>query len=82
MKKNKKEKGQAIIEYIIIIVIIVVAALSLLGIFSDRLRQLIAGAASSFGADNAATEYQEHKSMNTIQTIDEDGLDLNDDSGE
>ena len=75
-KRKRKEKGQAMIEYIIIIVIVVVAALTLLGIFSDRLRQLIAGAASSFGADNAATEYQENNSIDIMKNMDEEGLDL------
>lgn len=80
MKRGRKrEKGQAIIEYIIIIVIVAVAALTLLGIFSDRLRQIIAGAASSFGSDNAAEQYEEQgNSLNVLKNMDENGLELDD----
>lgn len=77
MKTRRKEKGQAIVEYIIIIVIVAVAALTVMGIFSDRIRQIIAGAASSFGSDSAATEYQENNALNILKNMDEEGLDLN-----
>ena len=76
MKNRRKEKGQAIVEYIIIIVIVAVAALTVMGIFSDRIRQIIAGAASSFGSDDAATEYSENNALNILKNMDEDGLDL------
>lgn len=78
MKNRRKEKGQAIVEYIIIIVIVAVAALTVMGIFSDRIRQIIAGAASSFGSDDAATEYSENNALNILKNMDEDGLDLED----
>lgn len=76
MRTRKKEKGQAIVEYIIIIVIVAVAALTVMGIFSDRIRQIIAGAASSFGSDDAATEYSDNNALNILKNMDEDGLDL------
>lgn len=77
MKKRnvRGEKGQGMVEYIIIIVIVALAALTVMGIFSDRLRALIAGAASTLGSDNAAEEYQNTNSMNILQNMDEDGLD-------
>lgn len=76
--RKKREKGQAIVEYIIIIVIVAVAALTVMGIFSDRIRQIIAGAASSFGSDNAAETYNENNALNILKNIDQDGLDLDD----
>jgi len=77
--RKRKEKGQAIVEYIIIIVIVAVAALTVMGIFSDRIRALIAGAASSFGSDNAAEVYEEQgNSLNILKNMDEGGLDLED----
>jgi Flp pilus assembly pilin Flp len=78
-KKFRKQKGQAIVEYIIIIVIVAVAALTVMGIFSDRIREIIAGAASSFGADNAESAVSE-SSVEILQNIDAGGLD-SDDSG-
>ena len=77
LRNRKKEKGQAIVEYIIIIVIVAVAALTVMGIFSDRIRQIIAGAASSFGSSNASSAYSQNNSMNIMQNMDQDGLDLN-----
>ena len=78
-KRNAKgEKGQGMVEYIIIIVIVALAALTVMGIFSDRLRALIAGAASTLGSDNAAEEYQNTNSMNILQNMDENGLDTGD----
>ena len=74
--RQRREKGQAIVEYIIIIVIVAVAALTVMGIFSDRIRQIIAGAASSFGSDEAAAEYQENNALNILKNMDEEGLDL------
>lgn len=75
--KNKilrhNSKGQAIVEYIIIIAIVAVAALTALGIFSDRVRALIMGVASSFGAtesDNSSS------SKEVLQKMDKDGVDF------
>ncbi len=77
MKRRRKgERGQAIVEYIIIIVIIAVAALTVMGIFSNRIRQIIAGAASTFGSDNAAETYSENNAMNIFQNMDENGIDV------
>ena len=71
---KRGEQGQGMAEYIIIIVIVALAALTVMGIFSDRLRALIAGAASTLGSDNAAETYQEKNSMNILQSMDENGL--------
>ena len=43
----KRQRGQALMEYIIIIVVVAIAALVVLGAFSDRLRTMIAGATNS-----------------------------------
>ena len=48
MKRSmKRQRGQALMEYIIIIVVVAIAALVVLGAFSDRLRTMIAGATNS-----------------------------------
>ena len=38
--RRHRRKGQAIVEYIIIIVIVAVAALTVMGLFSDRIRTI------------------------------------------
>ncbi len=73
--KRKNCKGQAIVEYIIIIVIVAVAALTVMGIFSDRIREIIAGVATTFGSNNAAAAV-DTSSVQILQTIDKDGLNL------
>jgi Flp pilus assembly pilin Flp len=75
LKKIRKHnsKGQAIVEYIIIIAIIAVAALTILGIFSDRIRELIAGSASALGSDKAAAEAGK-ESKEVIKKMDADGV--------
>jgi Flp pilus assembly pilin Flp len=76
MKRNqRRQRGQAIVEYIIIIVIVAVAALTVMGIFSDRIREIIAGAASTFGADDAASAVDK-SSVEILQEMDKEGLDV------
>lgn len=74
-KKIKKHNstGQAIVEYIIIIAIIAVAALTILGIFSDRIRELIAGSAFELGSKNAASEVDK-ESVQVIKEMDKSGV--------
>ena len=53
--KKARRKNQTVVEYILIITLVAVASITVLGIFSDRIRTLIAGAAASFGADPGET---------------------------
>jgi Flp pilus assembly pilin Flp len=76
LKLRKRQKGQAIVEYIIIVVIVAVAALAVMGIFSDRLREIIAGVATTFGAQNASSAV-ENSSVSVLQTINKEGLNVN-----
>ena len=75
MIRRQKRKGQAIVEYIIIIVIVAVAALTVMGIFSDRIRTIIAGVASTFGDNNAALAVDK-KSTEILKDMDKDGIQL------
>jgi Flp pilus assembly pilin Flp len=74
--RRKRQKGQALVEYIIIIVIVAIAALAVMGIFSDRVRTIIAGAASSLGADNAA-DAVDNNAIDIVKEMDADGIDFN-----
>lgn len=73
--KRNKRRGQAIVEYIIIVVVIAIAALTIMGIFSDRIRTLIAGAASSLGSENAASAVDK-SSGEILKTMDKEGVDI------
>ena len=54
--KRRSSGGQAILEYIIIIALFAVAALTVLGLFGDKIRQLIAGTTSAISNDSAAAD--------------------------
>lgn len=70
--RRKNTKGQAIVEYIIIIVIVAVAALTVMGLFSQRIREIIAGVASVFGSENAASAVTDNPTQ-ILQNIQSDG---------
>ena len=74
--RRHRRKGQAIVEYIIIIVIVAVAALTVMGLFSDRIRTIIAGVASTFGDHKAAAEVDNNKSADILKNMDKDGIDI------
>ena len=61
--KRRSSGGQAILEYIIIIALVAVAALTVLGLFGDRIRQLIASVVHSFdkNADTGQVDYGSSK---------------------
>jgi hypothetical protein len=61
--KRRSSGGQAILEYIIIIALVAVAALPVLGLFGDRIRQLIASVVHSFdsNADTGQVDYGSSK---------------------
>ena len=42
-RMRRRERGQAMVEYVILIAVVALAALFVLGAFSDRLREMIAG---------------------------------------
>jgi len=67
--RKRKQKGQAIMEYVIIIVIVALAALVVIGAFSDRIRAMFAGVTNTLGGDADVSE----SSTETLTKIDEDG---------
>ncbi|GEM_PF-370859 len=70
----RQTRGQAILEYIIVIAIVAVAALTVLGLFSDRIKALIAGSASAIGSDSASQAAgDEGDSLKNLQEMDKDG---------
>ncbi len=74
MKRNCK--GQAIVEYIIIIVIVALAALAIMGMFSDTLREKIGGVTKTLGTTKDVDSAVDKSSVETLQELDKSGLDL------
>ncbi len=79
MKNRKGEKGQAIVEYIIIVVIVAVGALTIMGFFSDTIKEKMSGVISALGG-SAATEAQGEAetggSLEALQELDATGGDI------
>ena len=71
--KRRSTRGQAILEYIIIIAIVAVAALTVLGLFGDRIRELISGVTSSLGGKE--TSVSEGNTKESFKKLQSDGLD-------
>ena len=74
MKQNCK--GQAIVEYIIIIVIVALAALAIMGMFSDTIREKIGGVTKTLGTTKDVDSAVDKSSVETLQELDKGGLDL------
>ena len=74
--RRHRRKGQAIVEYIIIIVIVAVAAGTVMGLFSDRIRTIIAGVASTVGDNKAAAVVDNIKTADILKNMDKDGIDI------
>ena len=49
--KRRSSGGQAILEYIIIIALVAVTALTVLGLFGDRIRGLISNSTKAIGGE-------------------------------
>ena len=49
--KRRSSGGQAILEYIIIIALVAVTALTVLGLFGDRIRGLISSSTKAIGGE-------------------------------
>tara|TARA_B100000609_G_C16984326_1_gene315473 strand:+ start:283 stop:519 length:237 start_codon:yes stop_codon:yes gene_type:complete len=72
-KRFKRQKGQAVVEYVIIVVVVALAALVVLGAFSDRIRDMMNGVTRTLGGDENITT--ETNSLDQMKSLDSDGLD-------
>ena len=72
MRKKKRNQGQAIVEYIIIVVIVAVAALTVMSLFSNTIRQKIAGVVTVFGGTGASDAVSKD-SLQVLQELDANG---------
>ncbi len=68
---RKRERGQAIVEYVILVAVIAVTAFFVLTMFSDRLRQLISGATTALGGEKSET--MDRTSEELTKSLTEDG---------
>ena len=71
---RNKRKGQAIIEYVLIIAIVVVASVAILGVFSDTVREKIAGIIKVFDPDADTDSAINQTSQEVLENLNENGL--------
>ncbi|MBQ4107429.1 MAG: hypothetical protein IJC73_07630 [Lentisphaeria bacterium] len=69
--RRRKQRGQAIVEYVILIAVVAVTAFFVLTMFSDRLRQLISGATTALGGEKSET--MDRTSEELTKSLTEDG---------
>lgn len=55
-KFRKTQGGQAIVEYIIIVALVAIAAITVISLFSDRIRQMFSGATEELGGETESIE--------------------------
>lgn len=68
---RKAERGQALVEYVILIAVVALAALFVLGAFSDRLREMIAGVTNTLGGEAEADK----SSVTIVKELKAEGVD-------
>ncbi|MBO5990148.1 MAG: hypothetical protein J6R00_00690 [Lentisphaeria bacterium] len=68
---RKAERGQALVEYVILIAVVALAALFVLGAFSDRLREMIAGVTNTLGGEAEADK----SSVSIVKELKAEGVD-------
>ncbi len=73
LSRRKKTSGQAILEYIIIIAIVAIGAITVIGFFGDRIKELFSGVTSELGSDAGVSEASK-SSKDQLQNLDAEGL--------
>lgn len=74
MKKSRSKEGVALTEYIILVVLVALAAIAIVGIFSDTLREKFGGAVEEMGGDSSAKDAAlETSSQDFLKDLDRDG---------
>lgn len=72
IKRKRRQKGQAFIEYVILIVVIALAALFVLASFSDRLRDMVTGVTVTLGGKPSDNSDKDSKDI--IKDLGREGI--------
>jgi Flp pilus assembly pilin Flp len=72
IKRKRRQKGQAFIEYVILIVVIALAALFVLASFSDRLREMVTGVTVTLGGKKSDDADKDSKDI--IKELGREGI--------
>ena len=69
IRRRKREKGQAFVEYVILIAVVALAALFVLANFSDRLGEIVNGVTKTLGGEPENTS----SSLERVQNLKAEG---------
>ena len=72
IKRKRRQKGQAFIEYVILIAVIALAALFVLASFSDRLRDMVTGVTVTLGGKPSDNSDKDSKDI--IKDLGREGI--------
>ena len=72
IKRKRRQKGQAFIEYVILIAVIALAALFVLASFSDRLRDMVTGVTVTLGGKKSDDADKDSKDI--IKELGREGI--------
>lgn len=72
-RRRRKQRGQAVLEYVILIVVVALAALFVLANFSDRLRSMVTGVTVTLGGQE--DDSMSKSSLEIVQELDRTGAD-------
>jgi len=75
-RRSARQRGQAIVEYVILVAVVALAALFAIGAFSDRLRDIMTGITRTLGGSEEETTAGK-TSVQIIQDMDKGGVDAN-----
>lgn len=70
IRRRKRQKGQAFVEYVILIAVVALAALFVLAQFSDRLRDMVTGITKTLGGDAETPK----DSLEQVKSLNADGV--------
>lgn len=71
IRRNRREKGQAFVEYVILIAVVALAALFVLANFSDRLGEMVTGITKTLGGEAETTNSKE-----IVRNLNADGAEM------
>ena len=72
-KNRKRNRGQAMVEYIIIVGVVAIAALVLFGMFGDKIKLKLGGAVDALDGGTSGQEAaEETSSLESLQALGEE----------
>lgn len=76
MRKNKKQRGQGMVEYVIIVALVAISAIAIFQIFGQVVRSQTAAMAKELAGEDGTSESQQAQSAASLGTAQTDAKSL------